>query len=840
MALAIPLVVSERAGVCRRDEPVQSGIPLPKGAVRALDELALVDEEGSSVPVQLESLSRWEDGSQRWVLLNFPQSLGAGESRRLELQTSGGTTAIAFPQTVAVSEADDVFCVDTGSLRFEVPINSGSVLTNVQRLDQNREWRTVSSQGLEAVAWRHGVMPYKSRVESCVIESAGPLKAVLKIEGHHRMWDPRQGEFEASAEACLAFVLRIVCWAGSEQIRLQYTFINDHRDHRIRPSERYHTYALEELRDFDWVNGHWVERPKGMRYREQELLDDDYGQIDVKTIRLRLHLDDAYERYTFGAVDAEPATGPIHGPVALQQVGPVPNFDSFYQELPFPHTPFKAAVLHGRGQPVCEFDKGSGWMVMEGDGGSLSFAGKYFWQCHPKVLACDPHQLEYFVWSKLEDVADPEIGFAKTDDIILRFGETYQAGDGDAQLAALHQPLRAVADPDTYVSADVFGTIATAQRERFPHVEDHLRQSARRVEEGVVEGELYGVRDFGDTYGTRFDVTIAYNHEYDLLLGAMLQFARTGDTAYLDRGQALAWHFIDVDVLHASNSPMNQGGQHMHFTDHAKGETHAGHGTVEGLWHYYMLTGEPRAGEVARGIGDYFARIAGWKDFLDFRDDEERTIGWALRALVSSYAATLEPRYQLAAQMVVEQALAGQDPDTGNWDHPLYPNEDKHRPTCVGGKPWMVGIILQGIKKYHRQFGDERVRELILKATDWMVWSNYVYMTCRDHEPRPGAMRHLTGLTYAWELSGERFYLDEALSIFAGLIAPWREADAGGKTVEGLSIEELANVMRIIDEQGESVWKDGEPVLEPQSAKIAEAMRADPRFEAKPQPGEGT
>ena len=84
---------------------------------------------------------------------------------------------------------------------------------------------------------------------------------------------------------------------------------------------------------------------------------------------------------------------------------------------------------------------------------------------------------------------------------------------------------------------------------------------------------------------------------------------------------------VDVDVLHVSNSPLNELGQHMHFADHAKGETHAGHGTVEGLWHYYMLTGEPRAGEVARGIADYFARIAAWKDFLDHRDAETRRRG---------------------------------------------------------------------------------------------------------------------------------------------------------------------------------------------------------------------
>jgi hypothetical protein len=319
------------------------------------------------------------------------------------------------------------------------------------------------------------------------------------------------------------------------------------------------------------------------------------------------------------------------------------------------------------------------------------------------------------------------------------------------------------------------------------------------------------------------------------MLGPAVQFARTGRRVYFDETDVMAWHFMDVDVLHASNSELNEKGQHMHFTDHAKGETHAGHGTVEGLWHYYMLTGEPRAKDVAVGIGDYFAKIAAWKDFLDYRDDEERTIGWALKALVSSWRATLNPRYKLAAQMIVEQAIAGQDPDTGNWDHPLYPNEDKHRPVCLGGKPWMVGIILQGMKRYDLEFHDPRVQQLICKATDWMIWSEYVYMTCADRQPSIASANHFDGLTYAWELTGKRYYLDEALKGFAKSIGSWSRSDGGSGAVNGDVLEPNINIMRIIREQGEKVWKDGQPVLDPKSEPVVQKIRANSKFKAKPQ-----
>lgn len=834
MAIAIPITITERAGVGRTGEGVHSGVPFAQGAVRSLDELELADAQGNAVPAQFETLSQWQDGSLRWVLVNLVESLGAGESRAYTLRSrTGAAPAPVMP--VCVTDANDVFTVDTGRLRFEVPIYKNSILANIQRKDVAGDWVTVSTKGLEAVLWRPGVNPFKSRVEGCFVESAGPVKTVLKIEGHHFLWDPDTDAYDPIELSSFAFVLRVFCYAGSDQLRVQYTFINDMRDEKRRASERYHVYAMEELRDFKWVNGRWVEREKSIRPREQELLNDDYGQVYVKQIKLRLTLDDDCAGYAFGIDGGGAAEGALDGPVALQQVGPVGNYDDFYKELPFPHVPFKAQVLHGRNKPVAEFDKAAGWATMSGPAGTVAFGGKYFWQYHPKLIALDKSLLEYHVWSKLEDIPDPEIGFAKTHEFTLQFTAPDEAPDTAALLAGLNHPLRAVAPPAQYIGSGVFGSFSPADAARWPGVEAFYLASVKQAEATREKQDWYGVRDYGDTLGIRFLTPVWWNQEYDILLGATVQYGRTAMDVYLDEADVLAWHFMDVDVLHASNSPLDEQGQHMHFTDHAKGETHAGHCTVEGLWHYHMLTGEPRAREVAEGIGNFFAKIAAWKDFLDYRDDEERTIGWALKALVASYRATLNPRFKLGAQMVMEQAVAGQDPDTGNWDHPLYPNEDKHRPVCLGGKPWMVGIILQGMKEYHREFGDARVATAIQKATDWMIWSNYVYMTCSDHEPGAGYYHHLDGLSYSWELSQKRYYLDEALRIFAHSIAGMTGEKAAGTMPSGASVESLVNVMRVIEGLGEKAWKDGGPVIDAETAKVLEAMRKDLKFKAKPQ-----
>ena len=117
-----------------------------------------------------------------------------------------------------------------------------------------------------------------------------------------------------------------------------------------------------------------------------------------------------------------------------------------------------------------------------------------------------------------------------------------------------------------------------------------------------------------------------------------------------------------------------------------------------------------------------------------------------------------------------------------------------------------------------------------------MIWSNYVYMTCSDRKPGETAgATHFDGLTYSWELSGKRYYLDEALKGFARSIGSWKKERAGSSTIRGNSLEGMANVMRIIEEQVGKVWKNGQPMLDPKSEKIVQEIRANPKFKAKPQ-----
>jgi hypothetical protein len=456
--VTIPVTVAEPSGTARTGEGIHSGIPFTRGTVKSPDDLIMIDSRGKPVPVQFETLSKWEDGSPRWVLLNFRETIAANQSKSYTLRTRKTGETDSPTERVTVTDTNDVFTVDTGKVRFDIPIYAGSILANIQRKDDSGNWVSVAKKGLDAIIWRTGVKKFRSRIENCTVESAGPLKGVIKIEGHHLLWDHTTNDFDPLEIPTFAFIMRVFVYAGSDEIRLQYTFINDNRDGRIRPSERYHVYAMEELADYKWVNGRWVERPKSIKFREKELLDDDYGQVNVQDIRLRLALDDEYSGYRFGVVGGAPLNGTIDGPVALQQTGPVTSYDYYHKEMPYPVVPFQAAVIHGKAQPSATAEKAEGWVEMTGAKGKVFLGSKFFWQYHPKIFAVNRNELEFHVWSKLEPIPDPEIGFAKTHEITLRFASPSGTNDTAALMAGLNKPLLAIATPEQYTGSGVFGT----------------------------------------------------------------------------------------------------------------------------------------------------------------------------------------------------------------------------------------------------------------------------------------------------------------------------------------------------------------------------------------------
>ena len=85
---AVPIEVENRSGAAA-DECVSAGLPFAKGALRDAGTLTLGDASGRPVALQTRVLSKWPDGSARWVLVDFPVGLADSTTSTFTLSTGG-------------------------------------------------------------------------------------------------------------------------------------------------------------------------------------------------------------------------------------------------------------------------------------------------------------------------------------------------------------------------------------------------------------------------------------------------------------------------------------------------------------------------------------------------------------------------------------------------------------------------------------------------------------------------------------------------------------------------------------------------------------------------------
>ena len=64
------ITVSDMTGL-QLLRPVTGGVPLAQGIAPEGSRFSLFDDRGDPVPLQTSVLARWNDGSARWVLLDF-------------------------------------------------------------------------------------------------------------------------------------------------------------------------------------------------------------------------------------------------------------------------------------------------------------------------------------------------------------------------------------------------------------------------------------------------------------------------------------------------------------------------------------------------------------------------------------------------------------------------------------------------------------------------------------------------------------------------------------------------------------------------------------------------
>ncbi|HEX9944533.1 MAG TPA: hypothetical protein VGG03_21185 [Thermoanaerobaculia bacterium] len=219
----ISLTVRETAGVARSGEIVRSGVPLPRSlGVRDPRTLTILDAAGRPVPAEFHVLARWNAGKEdtaapvQWLLAVFPATVAARGSAVYTLVADGSAGANPPPPApLRLTRLGPQVVVDTGAAVFKLGGSAGSLFDEVL-LPGGRRIVTGSGLALRAAGEEGG----HSAVRSVRIESAGPLSAVVAIDGVYDLPPVGKGRFGSrrryvfTAGSPTAVVRHAVAWEG--------------------------------------------------------------------------------------------------------------------------------------------------------------------------------------------------------------------------------------------------------------------------------------------------------------------------------------------------------------------------------------------------------------------------------------------------------------------------------------------------------------------------------------------------------------------------------------------------------------------------------------------------
>lgn len=737
----VTLWVAEPAGVARIGWPVTSGVPFAAGALLDPKDLTLWNDEGGAVPLQTDVLTRWPDGSVRWLLVDFQTDLAAKQRRRFRLRPTIGARVAPVGSTLRVSTDAGRAVIDTGPLRIELSAEHFDLLGAVW-LDRNRDGKFTPDErvtrggglfvrDLEGRRYGSGAAPAEM-----VVEESGPLRVCVRVTGRH-----------ASTEGALfSYIVRLHAYRGQPYVRVFHTFANDAQEAvmtgikelgvtlKLAPEAGANPMAM--------LGG----RPAG----ESGLFQRDENHYTVSGR-------DAGSRAPGWAMETGATAGFALGVREFWQQWPK-SIDARDGEVALGLCPELPAGLYD-GKPLVEENK-------------LYYA-----------LRRGAHTFK--------------VGVAKTHELWAQFFAAPARPEAMADFSrAAEEPLLVTCEPDYACGTGAAGVFPRADAKRFSGYDSWFERALDGHLKRRDQVREYGMLNYGDWYGER-EVNWG-NLEYDLQRGMFIQYLRTGDRRFFLRGAQAARHHIDVDVVHATNPllknpwglPPKVGEIWLHSLNHTGGyyanaplpvdrtyqmghSSNYGHVWVSGDLDYYCLTGDRRAREVALQVADMMASTMTAKVGTHIR-----TLGWPTILVLSAYEATGDKRYLEAATRNWHALREGLDPKRG-WvvklagDHCLHPAGStlKERETiyrdqrCEGNVPFMEGLTLCALARYHRFTGDPEVLRAITVGVDQMIrecWQDDVktfrYTACPLSQKTPYGLFMLSAEAIAYEaaLTGNR------------------------------------------------------------------------------------
>jgi hypothetical protein len=821
--LNVPLRIDNPLDVTRTDEPVTSGVPLPRGlAVADPADLRLVDPEGNPVPAQFTPLARWgggpDDGSAaiRWVLVDFQATVAPQGTAYYYLQEGGPGPAPDLP--LAVTNGPSRITVDTGASFFTISKIDGSMIV----------------PGLGAP-----IQVHLDRSDETTTTITAPVTVSVALQGPMRISIHVQGSYGSGAGPAppLDYTSRYWFYAGQPTARLFHTTENN----TLCPLAE-----DGQLDCYDIGSG---------------------GSVTFADVSLLIPTDLGPDLTCYAGGQLGPISRDLDDELIVHQNSSgTSGWDTYLTLTDWDGNPLDA---HPRLQSAVTFrgyrtklgggtvdsgDHAPGWLGVVGENGGWTIGVRDFWQGFPKSLRARPDGVLEVGLFPAEfgspagtsgDTTGPTFtlraGEHKTHEIVL---SPTPPPTRTLDLPALH-PLFAVAPPSWYVESGGFGLTALPDRANWPAHENYIQHQLDtaptytewmdwypNLPAAIESTDFYGLFDYGDWPIDYEGYGVApLNGKYDNDYGAWLQWARTGEPRWFDLAEAADRHIADIDILHSLHSPRHWGDGipfgHSYHDEDGFVNPHRNYGGnhpdtafgMHGLLLTTYLTGYEKTWESALEMADCseyrlhndghlcaaFPDCNGEGYGLDegLYDGGSRPAANSLSIAVAAYRATADPRYLAVADALVDWAQAENQPyiDGPTGDDQMV-------------RPWMLNLYLRALATYlemRDEFGlpdTYAASSSFMAYADWLRTYPWLDLEPGDNGPRaaypyewwfderqgdpndewsagnnvPSVNNWLLlgadAMAYAYLLSGDADYLERATILFrTGSLDPWFEGD---------------------------------------------------------------
>jgi hypothetical protein len=702
---------------------VTFGVPFPKGEAPGAHNVRLADELGDDVPLQVQKLAVWPDGSLKWGLLDFQADLKANTDRTLQLQFGDDVRRKSVETPLRVTKRGKGVEVVTGPLKFRVKPGRHLFLDRVW-LDPKGIFGPTSGM-VEGAGGRRsfydiehsetdrdvedfvvGGEEDRSRVKirSIRIEEKGPLRVVIAIFGsymHKHLPDSPA-------------IVRIHAYAGKSFLKVFHTF----------------TYTGCPKQDY------------------------------VKRMGLGLPIKLGRRRtVTVGGIEkGTPAAG---DEVSLLQ--------DHHQHYGVRTTDEELAP-----STVQEGSRSAGWIDMSDGKRGLAVANRFMWQEFPQELVADakggsvttsfwPDSVPPLDLRRYSDkmyrflgettayrefgthdvpIVGQATGLAKTHEALFYF----HAGDAEAACVsaaarAFQMPSVVVAPPDYYRETKVIGCFAVPDPKRFPILEKSLNDLHEFYIRHQEESQWYGMIDFGDTQHTfrsRFrtgpDEPFKARHKWSYDEGRWgwtntegmpglsfwLHFFRTGDRRFCDFAEAEARHVQDVDVFQWG--PYKGRGHTRHNVNHwGDADIEDRISQPDSQRFCYFLTGNSRSRDSIEMVvdGHYLKDESGLAG--------GPTLGAHLYGMLVRWEMTGKQVYEQQFHKTLDLWLDAQGPDGGFPRRGVANTATGRRPPFDPSASTSVSMfihnfgLMHAMAEFQELTGDERLKAALVRHAEYCI-----------------------------------------------------------------------------------------------------------------------